>query len=158
MAAYNPIVERYRIHADAAVYYLTYSVVEWLPVFVSQASCQIVTESLSFCHRDKQLRVNAYVIMPTHLHMIVFDADWDSERLRRTLADLRKFTGRHLSDYCAGHAPRCFWRDPARPGGGGPGAPLLATEPSCGSDHRRTLLAAKDRLPARESVPHRFGA
>ena len=108
MAAYNPIVERYRIHADAAVYYLTYSVVEWLPVFVSQASCQIVTESLSFCHRDKQLRVNAYVIMPTHLHMIVFDADWDSERLRRTLADLRKYTGRHLSDYCARHAPRCF--------------------------------------------------
>ena len=58
-AAYNPIVERYRIHPDAALYYLTYSVVEWLPVFVSQASCQIVTESLSFCHRKKQLRVNA---------------------------------------------------------------------------------------------------
>ena len=108
MPAYNPIVERYRIHADAAIYYLTYSVVEWLPVFVSQASCQIVTESLSFCHRAKQLRVNAYVIMPTHLHMIVFDAGWDSERLARTLADLRKFTGRRLSDHCAQHAPRCF--------------------------------------------------
>jgi len=108
LAAYNPIVERYRIHADATLYYLTYTVVEWLPVFVSQASCRIVTESLSFCHRDKQLRVNAYVIMPTHLHLIVFDADWDSERLRRTLADLRKFTGRQLSDYCARHAPRCF--------------------------------------------------
>jgi hypothetical protein len=36
--------------------------VEWLQVFVSQASCQIVAESLSFCHRDKQPRVNAYVI------------------------------------------------------------------------------------------------
>jgi putative transposase len=68
--------------------------VEWLPVFVPRASCQIVTESLSFCHRAKELRVNAYVIMPTHLHMIVFDADWDNERLRRTLADLRKFAGR----------------------------------------------------------------
>jgi putative transposase len=40
--------------------------------------------------------------------MIVFDAERDSERLRRTLADLRKFTGRNLSDCCAGHAPRCF--------------------------------------------------
>ncbi|HXJ92582.1 MAG TPA: transposase, partial [Terriglobia bacterium] len=58
----------------------------------------IVTESLSFCHHAKELRVNAYVIMPTHLHMIVFDAEWDSERLRRTLADLRKFTGRQLGD------------------------------------------------------------
>jgi len=51
-----------------------------------------VTESLSFCHRVKQLRVNAYVIMPTHFHMIAFDADWDSERLGKTLTDLRKFT------------------------------------------------------------------
>jgi hypothetical protein len=73
--------------------------VEWLPLFVSQASCRIVTESLSFCHREKRLRVNAYVIMPTHLHMIVFDADWDSQRLRRTLADLRKFTGRPFRDH-----------------------------------------------------------
>jgi hypothetical protein len=99
LAASNLVVERYRIHGYAAIYYLTYSyltysVVEWLPVFVSQASCQIVAESLSFCHRAKELRVNAYVIMPTHLHMIVFDAEWESERLRRTLADLRKFTGR----------------------------------------------------------------
>ena len=29
-------MERYRIRAETAVYYLTYSVVEWLPVFVSQ--------------------------------------------------------------------------------------------------------------------------
>ncbi|MGH9432890.1 MAG: REP-associated tyrosine transposase [Terriglobia bacterium] len=101
-------MERYRIHADAAVYFLTYSIVEWLPVFVSEESCKIVTDSLSFCHDAKRLRVNAYVVMPTHLHLIVFDADWDVERLRRTLADFRKFTGRRLSDYCAGHAPRCF--------------------------------------------------
>jgi putative transposase len=38
--------------------------VEWLPVFASRASCQIVTESLSFCHRAKELRVNASVISP----------------------------------------------------------------------------------------------
>jgi hypothetical protein len=47
-------------------------------------------------------------MMPTHLHIIVFNADWDSERLRRTLANLRKFTGRQRSDYCARNGPRCF--------------------------------------------------
>jgi hypothetical protein len=60
---YNHNVERYRIHPDDAAYYLTYSyltysVVEWLPVFVSRASCQIVTESLSFCHHAKEVRVS----------------------------------------------------------------------------------------------------
>ena len=28
-------MEVYRIHPETAVYYLTYSVVEWLPVFVT---------------------------------------------------------------------------------------------------------------------------
>jgi putative transposase len=84
-------MERYRIHSDGAVYFVTYSVVDWLPVFVGEASCRIVTDSLTFCHHHKHLRINAYVIMPTHVHTVVFDAAFDSERLRRTLADLRKF-------------------------------------------------------------------
>src|SRR5262249_50793985 len=88
---YNRAMERYRIRPDAAVYYLTYSLVEWLSVFVTEATCKIVADSLTFCHAQKQLRINAFVIMPTHMHMIVFDADFDTERLIRTLADFRKF-------------------------------------------------------------------
>ena len=101
-------MERYRIHPDASVYYLTYSVVDWLPVFISEKTCGIVTESLSFCHREKHLRINAFIIMPTHLHLIVFDAGFDSQRLTQTLADFRKFTGRRLSDCCGTHLPASF--------------------------------------------------
>jgi REP-associated tyrosine transposase len=101
-------MERYRIHPEAAVYYLTYSIVDWLPVFVSETTCKIVTDSLTFCHRAKHLRINAFVIMPTHLHLIAFDADLDSKRLEGTLADFRKFTGRQLSDYCTRHGSKCF--------------------------------------------------
>ena len=77
-------MERYRIQSEAAVYFLTYSVVEWLPVFIREATCKVVTESLTFCHHQKRLRINAFVIMPTHLHLIVFDGDFDSDRLVRT--------------------------------------------------------------------------
>ena len=42
--------------------------------------------------------VNAGVIMPTHLHAIVFDIEFNSERLKHTLDDMRKFTGRQLLD------------------------------------------------------------
>jgi hypothetical protein len=101
-------MERYRIHPEAAVYYVTYAVVEWLPVFVTEAAFRIVTDSLSFCHRHKHLRINAFVLMPTHLQMIVFDGDFANERLSSTLGDFRKFTGRQLSDFAASHLPRCF--------------------------------------------------
>jgi putative transposase len=46
--------------------------------------------------------------MPTHMHLIAFDADLDTERLARTLTDFRMFTGRRLSDYCARHGPKCL--------------------------------------------------
>lgn len=101
-------MERYRIQRDAAVYFVTYSVVEWLPVFVSEAACRIITDSLNYCHEHKCLRINAYVIMPTHMHGIVFDKDFDPQRLRQSLADFRKFTGRSLSDFCIRHMPPCF--------------------------------------------------
>jgi REP element-mobilizing transposase RayT len=101
-------MEVFRIHADAALYYLTFSVIEWLPVFVSEEPCLIITESLNFCHREKGLRINAFVIMPTHLHMIVFNADFDVSQLRQTLIDTRKFTGRRLADYCEQKMPAVF--------------------------------------------------
>ena len=65
-------MERYRIQPEASVYFLTYSVVEWLPIFVSEKSCRIVTDSLLFCHRQKNLGINAYVIMPAATEGLLF--------------------------------------------------------------------------------------
>ena len=101
-------MERYRIGPGTAVYFVTFSIVEWLPVFVSESACGIVTDSLNYCHQHKSLRTNGYVIMPTHFHAIVFDADGRPDRLRQSLTDFRKFTGRSLLDHCETHAPKCF--------------------------------------------------
>jgi hypothetical protein len=101
-------MENYRIRADGAVYFVTYSVVDWLPVFVSEAACRIVTDSLMFCHQNKGLRINACVIMPTHLHAILFHETFGTDPLRAALTDFRKFTGRQLSDLCARSSPACF--------------------------------------------------
>jgi putative transposase len=101
-------MERYRIVAGVGVYFVTFSVVEWLPVFISEEPCKIITESLNFCMETKSLRVNAYVIMPTHLHLIVFDKEFDAGRLKHTLDDFRKFTGRKLADYCGQHMSACY--------------------------------------------------
>jgi REP element-mobilizing transposase RayT len=101
-------MERYRIDQEIGLYYVTFSVVAWLPVFIDESACEIVTDSFNFCIRNKHLRVNAFVIMPTHLHAILFDDGFDSERLKRTLDDMRRFTGRHLADHAAKYLPRCF--------------------------------------------------
>ena len=101
-------MEKYRIEKEIGLYYVTFSVVEWLPVFIDESACKIVTDSFNFCVRNKHLGVNAFVIMPTHLHAIVFDVGFDSERLKHTLDDMRKFTGRQLADHTAKHLPESF--------------------------------------------------
>ena len=101
-------MERYRIREDGSLYFLTFAVVDWLPVFVSDAACRIITESLTFCHKKKDLRINAYVIMPTHLHAVLFSADSRGTTLKSCLTEMRKFTGHQLCDYCARHMPACF--------------------------------------------------
>lgn len=66
-------MERYRIVESVGIYFVTFTVVEWLPVFIDEISCKIVTESLNFCIQNKNLRINAYVLMPNHFHAVVFD-------------------------------------------------------------------------------------
>jgi putative transposase len=101
-------MSRYRIVQQHALYFVTFSIVDWLPIFIDEEPCSIVTNSFNYCHKQKHLRTNAYVIMPTHMHAIVFDTDHDSDRLSRTLADLRKFTGQQLTRYCLSNMPSCF--------------------------------------------------
>jgi putative transposase len=101
-------MERYRISDDGAVYFVTMSVVEWLPVFISGEPCRILNECLNFCNERKGLKTNAYVIMPTHFHAIVFLDRFDPEALKAALTDFRKFTGRRLAEYCGSRLPPCF--------------------------------------------------
>src|SRR5215208_1834300 len=75
---YNLGMEHYRIVADVGLYYVTFTVIEWLPVFIEETACKIITESLNFCIQKKHLGVNAYVVMPTHVHAIVFDVEFNS--------------------------------------------------------------------------------
>jgi putative transposase len=101
-------MERYRIVQGIAVYFITFTVVDWLPVFIYETACRIITDSFNFCIRNKFLGVNAYVIMPTHLHAVLFDVGFDPDRLKHTLDDMRKFTGRQLLDHAIQHLPKVY--------------------------------------------------
>jgi len=101
-------MERYQISSDGAVYYVTFALVQWLPLFVREESCKIITDSLRYCIQNKGLLVGGYVIMPTHMHAVLADRDMNSERLIMTIDDFRKFTGRGLADYCDRSGPSAF--------------------------------------------------
>ncbi|HOE35331.1 MAG: transposase [Chloroflexi bacterium] len=92
-------MDSYKFIDGVYVYFVTFTVVHWLPIFINSESIEIINESLRFCIANKYLRVLAYVIMPNHIHLIVTDSDHNNERLAKTLTELRKFTGNKLADY-----------------------------------------------------------
>ena len=92
-------MDSYKFIDGVYVYFVTFTIVDWLPVFIDSEPIDIINNSLRFCYDSKHLLIHAYVIMPNHIHLIVSDADFNNDRLGKTLIDFRKFTGNGLADY-----------------------------------------------------------
>ena len=82
---------RYKITDANGVYFMTATIVEWLPVFTSPKYFEIITSSLKFCREQKQLKLHAYVILDNHFHLVVSGPD-----LSNTISSLKKFTAREV--------------------------------------------------------------
>jgi putative transposase len=85
---------RYRIYEDYYPYFLTCTVVGWLPVFTRPDTVQILYDSWQFLHDQGRLVLYGYVILENHLHLIASSAD-----LSKEIGDFKSFTARRLIDY-----------------------------------------------------------
>ena len=82
---------RYTIVESEGIYFLTSTIVEWIPVFVGKAPCQILIDALDFCRKNKGLRIYAYVIMENHFHLVAEAPD-----LSAVLQSFKRHTARSL--------------------------------------------------------------
>jgi len=85
-------MQRFRIAESGYPYFVTCTIVKWLPVFMERDICDIVIDSLAYCREPKGLRIHAYVIMPTHVHVIP-STDGD---LSDILRDFKRFTAKRI--------------------------------------------------------------
>ena len=60
-----------------ATYFLTFTVVGWIDIFTRSRYCDVIMDSLEYCIENKGLDVFAYVIMPSHIHMVARNLDAD---------------------------------------------------------------------------------
>jgi putative transposase len=61
----------HNIYLDNFVYFFTATVVEYIPVLDSDSVKEFIIESLNFYREEYLTKINAYVIMPEHIHLIV---------------------------------------------------------------------------------------
>ena len=62
---------KYAIRNQLGLHFVTFAVVDWIDLFIRNNYCQLVLDSLNFCKLNKGLRVHAYCIMSSHIHLIL---------------------------------------------------------------------------------------
>ncbi|MCA0362977.1 MAG: transposase [Bacteroidetes bacterium] len=72
---------------------MTFSVVNWVDVFLRKICLDIIRESLKFCQKQKGLILRGYVIMSNHVHVIFQAEKGDLSDLVR---DFKVFTAKEI--------------------------------------------------------------
>ena len=79
----------YKIIDETSLYFITSTIIEWIPIFTSEKYFNIITDSLNYCRKEKGLKVYAYVILDNHIHLIV-----NGENLVNTVQSFKRHTAK----------------------------------------------------------------
>ncbi|MDN4165352.1 transposase [Cytophagales bacterium LB-30] len=85
--------EKYKFVDGEGIYHVTLTIVHWIDLFTRKEYVFDVLESLRFCQANKGLKIHAWVIMPSHLHMIVSSRDVPLSDIMR---DFKKYTNKKI--------------------------------------------------------------
>ena len=85
---------KYKFVDTEGYYFVTYSVVGWIDVFIRNEYKNILLESWRYCQRSKGLQIHAWMIMTNHVHMII--SRGSSIALPDIMRDMKKYTATAL--------------------------------------------------------------
>lgn len=84
---------KYSFRDNRQLYFVTFTVVHWIDVFIRSEFRNIFYQSLKHCQAHKSLEVYAYCIMTSHVHMII---GTETGSLPDIVRDLKSYTSRHI--------------------------------------------------------------
>ena len=61
----------YKFNDPLGMYFVTFTVVEWVDVFTRDDYRLILVDSLKHCQTEKGLIIHAWVLMSNHLYLII---------------------------------------------------------------------------------------
>jgi REP element-mobilizing transposase RayT len=85
--------EGYVIQNQAAPYFLTFTVVDWVDIFTRKIYKNIVIDSLKFCQKNKGMEIYGFVIMSNHIHLIIQS---NERALSALIKDFKSFVAKSI--------------------------------------------------------------
>jgi putative transposase len=85
---------RYRFGENECAYFLSCTIVGWLPIFTRNQTVQLIYDSWRFLQEGGRLTVYGYVILENHLHLVA-----SSSNISKEIGDFKSFTARQIVDH-----------------------------------------------------------
>jgi putative transposase len=82
---------RYKIICLESTFFVTSTIVDWIPVFMSDKYYSIVINNLKFYQSKYNLIIFAYVIMKNHFHLI-----FSNKNISKTMQSFKKYTAKEI--------------------------------------------------------------
>ena len=84
---------KYKSHNPEGLYFVSFATVYWIDVFIRNEYKNELIESWKYCQQNKGLNIHAWVIMTSHVHMIISSETGKPEDIMR---DMKSFTSNQL--------------------------------------------------------------
>ncbi len=89
---------RYKIFETEYPYFMTCTIVGWLPVLSRPEAADIIFDSWRYLQQEREFDLFAYVIMKNHLHLIAA-----APGLSKVMQSFKSFTAKRLLDLLREH-------------------------------------------------------
>ena len=78
---------RYKIYEPTYPYFITCTILHWIPIFTRTETTDIIFDSLKYLQKEDNLKIYSYVILENHLHMIISSND-----ISKSIKKFKSFT------------------------------------------------------------------
>ncbi|ALI97783.1 REP-associated tyrosine transposase [Rufibacter tibetensis] len=89
---------KYKFYNQEGLYFVSFAVVYWIDVFTREEYFQIVTDSLAYCRKHKEMEIYAWCVMPSHVHLLFRAKDNNPGAL---LKDFKTHTSKQMQNAIA---------------------------------------------------------
>jgi putative transposase len=86
---------KYKFRDQDKLYFISFSVVYWLDVFIRNEYREILLDSIRYNQKNKGLEVYAWCIMSSHVHMIVGS---EGDKMENIMQGLKSVTSRKIKE------------------------------------------------------------
>ena len=96
---------RYRIFETEYPYFMTWTIVGWLPVFTRPEAVEIIFHSWRYLQREREFRLFGYVILENHLHLIA-----SAPELSSVIQSSKSYTAKQIIELLERRAAKVLLR------------------------------------------------